>query len=282
MRITMATRSRLGRDPLCDVAKPAVAKAGTKPKSPAKAAPQGRPTPKTTVKTKPLRATPANAQKDKTPPVPTAAATVAKPDAEPKAAESSKSPEVTSVADVPGVADQKPLPATLVASVEMEVAPRVAQDATLLGQIAAPPAITQETHPIAIFLSGVLEGLLPDDAVQFSITVDPEASALPVEKLFYFSHVLQLLVSPLDWPIRGWRRPDSASEQRPALTARLRRCAEDRHTLRLYDNGLFFRSYLPELHIGMEALRPLVFFVLKRHGSICIKQGRPIEFEIIG
>ncbi|MHC1711196.1 MAG: hypothetical protein AB9872_03490 [Solidesulfovibrio sp.] len=278
----MATRSRLGRDPLRDVAKPAAAKAGTKPKSPAKAASQGRPTPKTTVKTKPPRATPVNANKDKTPPVPAAAATVAKPDAEPKAAENSASPEVTSVADVPGVADQKPLPATSAASVEVEVAPRMARDATLLGQTAAPPAITQETHPIEVFFSGVLEGLLPEDGVQFSIAVDPEASSLPVEKLFYFSHVLQLLVTPLDWPGRPWRRIEGTAEHLPTLTAHLTRCAEDRHTLRLYDNGLFFRSYLPELHIGMEALRPLIFFVLKRHGSICIKQGRAIEFEIIG
>jgi hypothetical protein len=279
MRFTMATRSRLGRDPLRDVAKPAVAKAGTKPKSPAKAASLGRATPKTTVKTKPLRATPVIAQKDKTPPVPAAAATVAKPDAEPKAAENSTNPEVTSVADLPDVADPKPLPAT---SVETEVTPRVTQDAMLLGQTAAPPAITQETHPIEVFFNGVLEGLLPEDGVQFSVAIDPEASALPVEKLFYFSHVLQLIVTPLDWPGRPWRRIEGTAEHLPTLTARLNRYAEDRHALRLYDNGLFFRSYLPDMHIGMEALRPLVFFVTKRHGSISIRQGRAIEFEIIG
>ncbi|WP_029458134.1 hypothetical protein [Solidesulfovibrio alcoholivorans] len=147
---------------------------------------------------------------------------------------------------------------------------------------AASPPPPEGPHPAEVFLRGVLEGLTPAGNLTLHVEVDPETYALPVEKLFYFSHVLQLLVAPLEHPGEAWRRPGDKRGPVAGLTVRLARIGNARHSLRVFDNGLFFRSYLPEPRLDMEALRPLLLFVGKRSGSICLKQGRCIEFEIIG
>lgn len=147
---------------------------------------------------------------------------------------------------------------------------------------AASPPPPEGSHPAEVFLRGVLEGLTPTGSLTLHVEVDPETYALPVEKLFYFSHVLQLLVAPLERPGETWRRPGDKRGPVPGLTVQLARIGSTRHSLRVFDNGLFFRSYLPEPRLDMEALRPLLLFVGKRSGSISLKQGRCIEFEIIG
>ena len=146
----------------------------------------------------------------------------------------------------------------------------------------APAALEQGAHPVEVFLRGVLEGLLPEGEAVLRVEVDPETFALPVEKLFYFSHALQRIVTPmelaqgLDW------RPGETAGQLPMLTVRLRAHRGGRHMLTLTDNGEFFRSRLPELRLHMEALKPLVAFIVKRQGSVRLAQGRSITFEIIG
>ncbi|OLN28067.1 translation initiation factor IF-2 [Desulfovibrio sp. DV] len=145
-----------------------------------------------------------------------------------------------------------------------------------------PVALEQGAHPVEVFLRGVLEGLLPEGEAVLRVEVDPETFALPVEKLFYFSHALQRIVTPLEH-LNGvdWR-PGELAGPLPVLTVRLRAHSANRHVLSLTDNGLFFRSRLPELRLGMEALKPLVAFVVKRQGSVRLAQGRSITFEIIG
>lgn len=137
-------------------------------------------------------------------------------------------------------------------------------------------------HPAEVFLRGVLEGLTPAGSLDIRVDVDPATFALPVEKLFYFSHALQLLAAPLECPAASWRKPGDGAGPVATLTVKLSPLAADRHRLRIYDNGLFFRNYLPEIGLDREALRPLLLFVVKRGGSICLKQGRYVEFEIIG
>jgi len=147
---------------------------------------------------------------------------------------------------------------------------------------AASPPPPEGPHPAEVFLRGVLEGLTPSGNLTLHVEVDPATYALPVEKLFYFSHALQLLVAPLERPGEAWRRPGDKRGPVAGLTVLLARIGNARHSLRVFDNGLFFRSYLPEPRLDMETLRPLLLFVGKRSGSICLKQGRCIEFEIVG
>lgn len=146
----------------------------------------------------------------------------------------------------------------------------------------APVALDQGAHPVEVFLRGVLEGLLPEGEAILRVEVDPETFALPVEKLFYFSHALQRIVTPMELVPGPDRRPGELTGQLPVLTVRLRVQSGGRHVLTLSDNGQFFRSRLPELQLGMEALRPLVAFIVKRQGSVRLAQGRLITFEIIG
>jgi hypothetical protein len=156
----------------------------------------------------------------------------------------------------------------------------VSEAHNLVAATSPPPA--EGPHPAEVFLRGVLEGLTPTGNLTLHVEVDPETYALPVEKLFYFSHVLQLLVAPLERPGETWRRPGDKRGPVPGLTVQLARIGSARHSLRIFDNGHFFSNYLPEPQLGMETLRPLLLFVVKRSGSICLKQGRCIEFEIIG
>ena len=146
----------------------------------------------------------------------------------------------------------------------------------------ASPALSTDAHPVAVFLRGVLEGLLPEGEAALCVDVDESTSALPVEKLFFFSHALQRIAMPLENAASAGWRPGTATGPLPVLTARLRPIGRGRHSLTLFDNGCFFKNRLPGLSLGMEALTPLTAFVAKRQGSVILAQGRVTAFEIIG
>jgi hypothetical protein len=139
-----------------------------------------------------------------------------------------------------------------------------------------------DSHPVAVFLRGVLEGLLPEGETALCVEVDQETFNLPVEKLFYFSHALQRIATVLENVAGSEWRPGTPAGPLPVLTARLRPIGRGRHALTLHDNGAYFKCRLPGLSLGLEALRPLVAFVVKRQGSITLSQGRATAFEIIG
>lgn len=136
------------------------------------------------------------------------------------------------------------------------------------------------SHPAEVFLRGVLDNLTPETDLSLSVALDPKTCGLVAEQLFFFSHALQLLLCPLECPRPVRRRHEE--EPRGRLTVQLRGFDRGRHSLRVYDSGSFFRSYLGDCRLDAEALRPLVLFVTKRHGSIRLKQGRCVEFEITG
>jgi hypothetical protein len=178
------------------------------------------------------------------------------------------------------------------------VSPASVQSGTAPGQIAPSPSSEtnqtvfpdqnaaclpdQESHPVAVFLRGVLEGLLPEGETALCVEVDQETFNLPVEKLFYFSHALQRIATVLENVAGSEWRPGTPAGPLPVLTARLRPIGRGRHALTLHDNGAYFKGRLPGLSLGLEALRPLVAFVVKRQGSITLSQGRATAFEIIG
>jgi hypothetical protein len=141
----------------------------------------------------------------------------------------------------------------------------------------------QGPHPTEVFLRGILEGLATAGGLSFDVAVAPETFDLPVETLFYCSHALQLLVSPLEAPGGVWHRPGGKADPPARVSVRLGKAGSVRHSLRVYDNGHFFRRFLPEISLDTEVLRPLLLFVLRRGGSICLKRGGAcVEFEIIG
>ncbi|BAH75912.1 hypothetical protein [Solidesulfovibrio magneticus] len=146
----------------------------------------------------------------------------------------------------------------------------------------ASPALSTDAHPVAVFLRGVLEGLLPEGEAALCVDVDESTSTLPVEKLFFFSHALQRIAMPLENAASAGWRPGTATGPLPVLTARLQPIGRGRHSLTLFDNGCFFKNRLPGLSLGMEALTPLTAFVAKRQGSVILAQGRVTAFEIIG
>ena len=340
----MATRSRLGRDPLAGKTTVA-AGASAKKASPAKAAPQ---TPKSAAGKK--RADAGTAKSPDAKPVsPAEAASLAQQPSETAVAERptaiaatdavpeqpaaapllaatapvftepepigpipasvvldpdalTATPEPTAFAPLPEEPEQigpivQSAPADVVAPAPCPAAadpvhtaaipPAASANARAVGEAhnlvaAASPPPPEGPHPAEVFLRGVLEGLTPSGNLTLHVEVDPETYALPVEKLFYFSHALQLLVAPLERPGEAWRRPGDKRGPVAGLTVLLARIGNARHSLRVFDNSLFFRSYLPEPRLDMETLRPLLLFVGKRSGSICLKQGRCIEFEIVG
>ncbi len=157
--------------------------------------------------------------------------------------------------------------------------PSIASPAPCPGS--ASPALSTEAHPVAVFLRGVLEGLLPEGEAALCVDVDESTSALPVEKLFFFSHALQRIAMPLENAASAGWRPGTAAGPLPVLTARLQPIGRGRHSLTLFDNGFFFKNRLPGLSLGMEALTPLTAFVAKRQGSVILAQGRVTAFEII-
>jgi hypothetical protein len=139
----------------------------------------------------------------------------------------------------------------------------------------------REPHPVAAYLSGVLEGLLGQDDPQPDMVVDPGLADLPLEKLQFFGQALHLLGMALESPEkRKFRRREPGGM--PLLRARLEQRPGGRVALRCYDDGRFFAQTLPQPRLGLEALRPLVLGVVKAGGSICLRQGRCVEFEIIG
>ncbi|MHC1789054.1 hypothetical protein [Solidesulfovibrio sp.] len=322
----MATRSRLGRDPLQGTATPA---AGEPAKAPRKAPPAGQSPRKTggpRPKSRPAAAAPvetpaAAVPESPAPPAPEPLAVAPgpdrdrKPDSVPGRAAAETVQATAPLPDMPAP-ETGPTPAVatggptgLDGSLTVTAAPAAL---TGLGQAPAatqvapaaetvPPAVIAPTarvqmpetatttlakeqteHPVEVFLRGVLEGLLPEGEAGLCVEVDPETFSLPVEKLFYFSHALQRIATPLELPHGPPRRPDAPASPLPVLTVRLRASGNGRHVLTLTDNGYFFRSRLPGIGLGMEALRPLVAFIVKRHGSVRLAQGRCVAFEIIG
>lgn len=199
----------------------------------------------------------------------------------PRAQEDGQQPAPSREVPVPATCDTAPAtPPTPAAAAPCDN-PDAASAATTPTGHAATPATGP--HPAEVFLRGVLEGLTPAGGLVLDVDVDPDTFNLPVEKLFYFSHVLQLLVSPLETPTEVWRKPGDRLGPVAGVSIRLRTIGRNRHSLRIYDNGLFFGQYLPDVSLHMEALRPLMLFVAKRDGSISLKQGgRCVEFEIIG
>ena len=147
---------------------------------------------------------------------------------------------------------------------------------------AALPSTDQPPHPAEAFLRGVLEGLLPEGEATLTIAVDPDATDLPVATLFFCSQALHRILASLEPAPALRRHPDDAGAPLPTLTARLRAHSTGRYALTLADNGQFFRCRLPGTSLDMEALTPLVGFVLKRQGSIRLARGRATAFEIIG
>ena len=196
-------------------------------------------------------------------------ATQAKAEAVPaaRAAASGKTCPAADPAPCPGTASPTPCPS-------------IAGPAPCPGTTS--PALSTDAHPVAVFLRGVLEGLLPEGEAALCVDVDESTSALPVEKLFFFSHALQRIAMPLENAASAGWRPGTATGPLPVLTARLQPIGRGRHSLTLFDNGFFFKNRLPDLSLGMEALTPLTTFVAKRQGSVILAQGRVTAFEIIG
>jgi len=295
----MPPRSRLGRDPLRNAAQPSAKKAA-RPAAKGKAStktPAIAPTDPAPVQT----GQPADLTADAPPAAPlvlapcpcrtplatpASGAATAAPDAAaapaasgglPAEAETGKGTEAATENASTAVASQPPAPeAGLPAS-----APRLSDPGAMP---------LQGPHPVEGFLRGVLETLTPEGFVATTIGVDPETFAIPVEKLFFFSHALQLLMNaaqwpaqwPHQWPGRAFQRSDEAQSETPRLTVCLRSLNDGCNSLRLYDNGLFFSNYLSKITLKAEVLRPLLLYVTRRQGSLCLRQGRCVEFEIIG
>ena len=148
---------------------------------------------------------------------------------------------------------------------------------------ATPPAQAPVRAPYDVtgFLIGVFEGLPGSTDLSLDCAVDPRADTVAVERLLYFSQALQLLFSAFRSPDTDTRRPaEKTAPQR--LHIRLDLGPGERIGLRLYDDGHFFAQLLPRLHWDDEALRPLCLFVSRKGGSLCLRRGRCVEFEIIG
>ncbi len=326
----MATRSRLGRDPLQSAAKP--------PAKKARPAGKGKTTAKTSDSVAPV--VPDDALLTTEPDLPEAAtplpprsqdvqsaaptATATQPS--PAAPEATPAPRIVQAApaapqmpsdavdaptggtgpDMPAEpeATTSPLQADAVAVKHVEPCPGHGSrmpgaselaDIPVAEDAARPPAsVVSETaapfvpHPVEGFLQGVLESLLPEGFVAVTIRVDPETLAMPAEKLFFFSHALQLLVSaaeqttkwPTQWPGHIFRPSRGAHDEPPRLTLDLQARSNGSHALRLYDNGLFFSEYLDNATLEADALRPLLLYVASRQGSLCLRQGRCTEFSV--
>uniref|UniRef100_I2Q0U3 Uncharacterized protein n=1 Tax=Desulfovibrio sp. U5L TaxID=596152 RepID=I2Q0U3_9BACT len=328
----MATKSRLGRDPLNGTASPAAGKKPSHPASPRKAAkistdenpnpgapaPAAEPTPETMSQPPEapgMEAGPVTSETSAVQPIPLSSP-IPEGQAVPSTFESeaytpvtAQEPDETPASAVPPIPASVPVPEGQAAPTAFETEAYAPVDIASLDILPAakrpadgaagpatpagvpPEAVSpdvakdagaQATPPAEVFLRGVLESLAPEGRLRFSVTAGPGTDGLPVEKLFYFSHALQLLIAPLEWPASSWRHNPEGTGPLACLAVHLTSVAPDRHSLRVYDNGHFFSQYLSELHLEMEVLRPLVLFVVKRHGSIALKQGQAVEFEIIG
>ena len=150
---------------------------------------------------------------------------------------------------------------------------------------AAPPepieAPVRPAYDVTGFLIGVFEGLPGSADLSLDCVVAPRTDTVAVERLLYFSQALQLLFSAFRSPGMDRRHPaEKTAPQR--LHIRLDLGPGERIGLRLYDDGHFFAQLLPSLHWDEEALRPLRLFVSRKGGSLCLRRGRCVEFEIIG
>ncbi|MGE4536499.1 MAG: hypothetical protein AB7D37_05430 [Desulfovibrio sp.] len=306
----MTARSRLGRDPLSGVSQPETKKTAKKTTKTTtkKAAPKKSATPRpakagtaaqrTTPAAEPIQPIPqsapvveSKAQADASMPETAAGPVTA---AEPIQPIPQSTPVLEPLAaatpeDVPEAPTPEPLVETVPTTEAIQPIPQSAPVIKPAPKAVSPdslcssaPAEGPHPHPAEVFLRGVLEGLAPAGGLLTDVEADPDTSALPVEKLFYFSHVLQLLVNPLEQPAATGCKPGDKRGPVPAVSVRLRTIGQNRHSLRIYDNGLFFGRSLPDLSLEMEALRPLLLFVIKRDGSILLKRGKSVEFEIIG
>ena len=142
-------------------------------------------------------------------------------------------------------------------------------------------APVRPAYDVTGFLIGVFEGLPGSTDLSLDCAVDPRADTVAVERLLYFSQALQLLFSAFRSPGMDRRHPaEKTAPQR--LHIRLDLGPGERIGLRLYDDGHFFAQLLPSLHWDEEALRPLRLFVSRKGGSLCLRRGRCVEFEIIG
>lgn len=297
----MASKARLGRDPLAKIPGGAAAKP-TAPSRPQKAKPAagaGRAKPKavasaTVVTAPPVVETPSKPVEPQDSGMHPDAARVAPPPAVSTVATDPVVPDVAVAASgptrmppdsVPPATPQDVSPPPEAVSAQpIETTAADTKDTPAIPTPEAAPTATPlyGPHPVEVFLHSVLEGLPTTEGLAFSVEVDAASATLPAEKLFYFSHILQLLLAPLDCALAAWRKPGRECDTAASLTVRLAHGSGTRHCLRVADNGLFFRSYLPELALDTEPLRPLLLFVIKRGGSICLKQGRCVEFEITG
>lgn len=143
--------------------------------------------------------------------------------------------------------------------------------------------IKRSESPMASFLSGVLESILPSPGPNLCVTVAAEAASLSGEKFFFLSRALQLLLSPVDLAnILGHRNPPVSACVGATLWAKLEARTDGTVVLRLYDDGNCLQHFFPDVSLDMESLRPLRLFLEKRHGSVLLKQGRCLEFAIIG
>jgi len=137
--------------------------------------------------------------------------------------------------------------------------------------------------PMASFLGGVLESILPEPGPRLRVDVAPEAASLSGEKFFFVSRALQLLLSPVDLAnILGHQCQPVSGCAGANLWARLESRKDGAVVLRLYDDGNCLRYFFPEVRLDMESLRPLRLFLAKRNGSIVLRRGRCLEFDIIG
>jgi len=157
-------------------------------------------------------------------------------------------------------------------------APEASQSEPAKAPVTAP---VRPAYDVTDFLAGVFEGLPGSADLSLDCVVDPRADTLAVERLLYFSQALQLLFSAFRSPGMDRRHPaEKTAPQR--LHIRLDLGPGERIGLRLYDDGHFFAQLLPSLHWDEEALRPLRLFVSRKGGSLCLRRGRCVEFEIIG
>jgi len=136
--------------------------------------------------------------------------------------------------------------------------------------------------PMAAFLLGVLSSILPDPGPRLRVEVAPEAASLPGEKFFFLSRALQLLLSPVDLANILGHQPRTVSCTDSTLWARLEFRKDTTVLLRLYDDGNCLQHFFPDVSLDMESMRPLRLFLARRQGSIVLKQGRCLEFDIIG
>lgn len=177
-----------------------------------------------------------------------------------------------------------PLPATTAPAADVlpaaeASAPQI-QTANVSPKASQPAqAPVRPAYDVTGFLIGVFEGLPGSADLSLDCVVAPRTDTVAVERLLYFSQALQLLFS-------AFRNPDTRhpAEKTPPqqLHIRLDLGPGERIGLRLYDDGRFFAQHLPSLHWDDEALRPLCLFVSRKGGSLCLRRGRCVEFEIIG